>query len=196
MGLEFLVAADIIRTVTIPTREGQLFAGSVDYCANLPELVHYGGRRLLAWEIFRKERMSMESHWQRIIENFLGRLDGPLHFRFIVQPLTAMLFAVIDGVKDAKLGKPAYFWTVLSNPEQRKERLKHGWKRVGKIFIIAILLDIFYQLKVLHAFYPGETLTVAFLLAIVPYLALRGPVNRSLRLFKKRRPEANPASTR
>jgi hypothetical protein len=33
--------------------------------------------------------------------------------------------------------------------------------------------------------YPGETLTVAVALAIVPYLLLRGPVIRLVRLWKK-----------
>jgi hypothetical protein len=123
----------------------------------------------------------MEEIWHRYIESLFARLDGPLHFRLIVQPLMASIFAVIDGVKDAKLGRPAYFWELVSNPEQRKELLKVAWKRIGKIFILAVILDVIYQLKVTHWVYPGETLTVAILLAIVPYLVLRGPINRLLR---------------
>jgi hypothetical protein len=123
----------------------------------------------------------MEEIWHRYIESLFARLDGPLHFRFIVQPTMAAIFAVIDGVKDAKLGRPPYFWAVVSNPEQRKELVKLGWKRIGKIFILAVILDVIYQLKVTHWVYPGETLTVAILLAIVPYLVLRGPINRLVR---------------
>jgi hypothetical protein len=124
-------------------------------------------------------------HWERIIENLFARLDGPLHFRFIFQPLMASIFAVIDGVKDAKTGRPAYFWTLLFNPGHRKELVKEGWKSVGKIFILAIFLDVVYQWKVHSTVYPGEMLIVAFALAIVPYLVLRGPVNRVVRLGKK-----------
>jgi hypothetical protein len=113
------------------------------------------------------------------------RLDGPLHFRFIVQPLMAIIFAVINGVKDAKAGKPAYFWTLLSTPEYRKEMAKEDWKSVGKVFIVAIILDVVYQLKVHSAVYPGELLIVAFALAIVPYLVVRGPINRLVLLGKK-----------
>ena len=123
----------------------------------------------------------MDEIWHRYIESLFARLDGPLHFRFIVQPTMAAIFAVIDGVKDAKLGRPPYFWAVVSDPEQRKELVKLGWKRVGKIFILAVILDVVYQLKVTHWVYPGETLTVAILLAIVPYLVLRGPINRLVR---------------
>jgi hypothetical protein len=75
----------------------------------------------------------VEELWQRFVENFIGRLDGPLHFRFIVQPLMALIVATLDGIKDAKLGKPAYGWAVFSSPEHRKELLKDGWKHFGKI---------------------------------------------------------------
>jgi len=123
----------------------------------------------------------MEEIWHRYIESLFARLDGPLHFRFIVQPLMASIFAVIDGIKDAKLGRPAYFWDLVSDPANRKEMMKLAWKRIGKIFILAVILDVIYQIKVTHWVYPGETLTVAFLLAIVPYVVLRGPINRLVR---------------
>lgn len=122
---------------------------------------------------------------QRIIENLFGRLDGPLHFRFILQPLMAFIFATIDGLKDAKAGRPAYFWAIFTRPEHRRELLKDGWKHFGKIFILAIILDAVYQLKVQHTLYPGEMLFVALVLAVVPYVVLRGPVNRIAGLFKK-----------
>ena len=128
----------------------------------------------------------MEEHWSRFIENLFARLDGPLHFRFFMQPIMAMMFAVIDGVKDAKLGRPAYFWAVVSNREQRRELVKLGWKRIGKVFVLAVILDIIYQIKVHHWIYPGETLLVAILLAILPYLLLRGPINRFVRWRKSK----------
>jgi len=129
----------------------------------------------------------MENILQRIVENLFGRLDGPMHFRFILQPLMASIFALRDGIKDAKTGKPAYFWTIVFDAGQRKEFLADGWKHVGKIIIFACVLDIVYQVKVLHAIYPGEVLIVAFLLAVVPYLLLRGPVNRIARLLTKKK---------
>jgi hypothetical protein len=125
--------------------------------------------------------------WQRIVEDLFARLDGPLHFRFIVQPLMATTFAVIDGVKDAKAGKPAYFWALLSIPEHRKELAKEGWKSVGKIFILAIILDVIYQMKVHSTVYAGELLIVAFALAIVPYIVVRGPISRIVRMVSARK---------
>ena len=127
----------------------------------------------------------MEELVQRFFGNLLGRLDGPLHLRFFIQPLMATLFAVIDGIADARQGKPPYFWALFTYKDQRKALLKDGWKHFGKIFIIAILLDILYQAKVLHALYPGELLLTAFVLAVLPYMLLRGPVNRVVRFFRK-----------
>jgi hypothetical protein len=123
--------------------------------------------------------------WERIVEHFLARVDGPLHFRFIFQPLMGTIFAVIDGLKDAKNGKPAYFWSLLWHSGHRQELLKDGWKHVGKIFIIALILDVIYQWKYHPRIYPGELLIVSFILAIVPYLLLRGPINRIAQIWRK-----------
>ena len=125
----------------------------------------------------------MEEIWQRFINDFVNRLDGPMHFRFIVQPLMAVIFATIDGIKDAKLGKAAYAWAVFSNSEHRRELLKDGWKHFGKIFILAIVLDVIYQLKVHRTILPLEILIVALVLAVLPYVLMRGPANRIKRLF-------------
>ena len=59
--------------------------------------------------------------------------------------------------------------------------IKDGWKSVGKVFILALVLDVAYQILVLRFVYPGEALLVAFMLAIVPYLILRGLVTRLAR---------------
>lgn len=121
----------------------------------------------------------------RIVENLISRIDGPLHFRIILQPAIAVFFAILDGVKDAQRGNPAYGWAMFSNPGHRRDLLKDGWKHFGKIFLLAIVLDVIYQWKVNPRIYPGETIMVALLLAVVPYVLLRGPVNRLVRLFFK-----------
>ncbi len=59
--------------------------------------------------------------------------------------------------------------------------LKDGWKSVGKVFILAIVLDLVYQIIAEHFLYPGEAIIVAIVLAIVPYLILRGLVERLAR---------------
>jgi hypothetical protein len=115
----------------------------------------------------------------RIIENFVARLDGPLHFRFIFQPLMAIFLAIRDGRRDASEGKSPY--RLFTEPGQRGEVLRSGWQSAGKVFVIALILDAVYQSRVLARFYPGEALLVALVLAVVPYFFVRGPVNQLMR---------------
>jgi len=120
----------------------------------------------------------MDDILTRFTENLVGRLHGPMNFRLILQPLMATLFAFRDGMKDGRAGAPPYFWALFTDPSHRRGMLKTGWKSVGKIFILALILDAIYQVIVVRWFYPGEAIVVAIILALVPYLLLRGPVNR------------------
>ena len=123
----------------------------------------------------------MHDVWIRIIENFSHRIDGSMRFRFILQPLMAIIFATIDGLKDAKAGKVPYLWSLFTQPQHREAQLEHGWKSVGKVFVLAIVLDVIFEVRELHNFFPLEALAIALLLAIVPYLVLRGIVCRLAR---------------
>ncbi len=111
-------------------------------------------------------------------DDLLARDHGLLHFRFILQPTVAALLASRAGWRDAREGRSLYFWSVVGDPTQRRLLLRQGWRDVGKLFLVALALDVIYQVLVLHWFYPGETLIVAVVLAILPYLAVRGLANR------------------
>ena len=63
-------------------------------------------------------------------------------------------------------------------PEQRPSFLRHLWKDLGKLFLFACVLDVVYQVLVLRWVYPVQTVIVATLLAILPYLVFRGLANR------------------
>jgi len=126
----------------------------------------------------------MEEMLTRILENLSDRVSGPMKFRLLLQPIMASIFAVLAGLRDAREGKPPYFWALLSNAGHRKDMLKDGWKSVGKVFVLAMVLDVVYQIIVLRFVYPGEVFMVAFILAIVPYLILRGLVTRVARRKK------------
>lgn len=119
--------------------------------------------------------------------NIVDRVGGPMTFRIILQPAMATLLAVIAGLRDARENRPPYLWTVLTDPSQRGELLRHGWKAIGRVFVLAIIMDAIYQLIVLRWLYPLELLIVAILLAVVPYLVIRGPVNRIASWWYRRR---------
>jgi len=111
-------------------------------------------------------------------EGFISRTSGPLKFRFFLQPAMAIFLAVRGGLQDWRAGRPAFFWEFCTDPAKRRELMREGWKSVGKLFILACMLDIIYQLIVLRWIYPIDALLIAFFLAIIPYLLVRGPVNR------------------
>jgi hypothetical protein len=136
----------------------------------------------------------MDQMWERLGTQLLARVSGPLKFRLVLQPLMASIFAIRAGLADARSGKPPYFQALLSDPGQRAEMLKDGWKSVGKIFILALVLDITYQIIVLRFVYAGEAIIVSFILAIAPYLIVRGLATRIAR--KKKAAPTAPEKSR
>ena len=123
----------------------------------------------------------MDHMWARVGSQLLARVSGPMKFRLVLQPAMACFFAIRSGLADARAGKPPYFWALLSEPAHRSYMIKDGWKSVGRVFLLALALDVVYQIIVLRFVYPGEAVIVAFILAIVPYLILRGLVTRVAR---------------
>lgn len=126
----------------------------------------------------------LENVFTRVWENLLSRPAGPLKFRFVLQPAMGIFLAVRSGLKDSREDQPAYFWALFWNAAHRRQLLHDGWKSVGKLFVLALVLDCVYQVIVLHWIYPFEALVVAVFLAIIPYLLVRGPVNRIATFLK------------
>jgi|SoiMethySBSTD1v2_1073268.scaffolds.fasta_scaffold07351_5 hypothetical protein len=128
------------------------------------------------------------SYWHELT----ARPDGPLAFRFYLQPLMACAFAIRDGLKDARTGRPAYFWGLFSDRPHTREMIRDGWRSIRRVFLFAIAMDVVYQLLVLKGLRPLESLVIATLLALVPYVLVRGPVNRIARRIRHR--PAGPAA--
>ena len=96
----------------------------------------------------------------------------------------AAFFAVRDGLKGAREGRPPYFWSLLNSPAaERRRLLQEGRKAVVKVFSLAFVLDVVYQVIVFRWVYPFESLAVSIILAILPYVLLRGLVNRIARIW-------------
>jgi hypothetical protein len=127
--------------------------------------------------------------FETYVTNFVGRLDGPLHFRFFAQPLMAILLAIRDGSRDAREGRRPWAWKLVHVPEQRHYLFADAWKGIGRIFLLACVLDVLYQLIEWRTLRPFGALTTAIILAVIPYVLLRGPVNRLLRHFHAYRKE-------
>ena len=124
---------------------------------------------------------SMMDVWGRIWDDITSGRHAPVAFRFILQPAVAAFLAYRAGKEDARNGRPLYLWALVKDPAQRRALLREGWEHIGKVFIVALLMDGIYQFIAVRWFYPGEALMVALILAVVPYLVCRSVVNRILR---------------
>ena len=120
----------------------------------------------------------MDDLFARFTGDLMDRVSGPMKFRLVLQPAMAAFFAIQAGLADARADRPPYFWALVSGKYSREAELESGWKSVGRVFILAVVLDVVYQLYVFRFVYPMEAFTVAVILAIVPYLLLRGLVTR------------------
>lgn len=123
---------------------------------------------------------------QRVWRDIVDRPGGPMSFRFLLQPTMATIAALHDGIRDAQLGRAPYFWTVLTDAQQRSGRVREGLVSTGRIILLGLAMDVLYQTRVLQTFYPGEAVLVALLLAVVPYFLLRGPFARTARWWRER----------
>jgi hypothetical protein len=111
----------------------------------------------------------------------VGRFEGPMSFRLIVQPLMAVAFGIHAGLGDARGNRTPYVKAMLEgSPEQRHRLERDAWRDIGKVFILAIILDCIYQLKVFGWIYPVQAGLVAMILAVIPYVLVRGTLARLL----------------
>lgn len=128
--------------------------------------------------------MTAPEFFARVWEMLIGRVDGPFNFRLLVQPTVAAILAIRAGLRDARENRPPFlFWAIFTDPSARHDLPREGWKDVGKVFIVAVILDLTYEMIVYRWVYPGQALIVATVLAFIPYLLIRGPVTRIARRF-------------
>ncbi len=119
----------------------------------------------------------MDDHLS-FVEGLVARATGPMKLRMLLQPATALFFAIRDGRRDAREGRSPYFWGLFTDPANRREMLQNGWKSIGTVFVIAVVLDFVFQYVAFHDFRPLGGLLAGLVLAILPYLLFRGVVNR------------------
>ena len=120
----------------------------------------------------------MDEILQRFLPEMIGRVDGPMSMRLLMQPAMALIMAFRDGRRDAREGQAPFGWALFNDPAHRRFLLRDGWKGVGKVFTMASLLDLVYQYLAIGGFRPLQAIATACLLALVPYLLMRGPFSR------------------
>jgi hypothetical protein len=129
-------------------------------------------------------------------EDIFGRIDGPMSFRVIIQPVVATFLAIRAGWADARGGRSIFFWTLARDPAKTRVMLRNLWRIAGKVFLAALVLDAIYQIIVFHWVYPLQALIVATLLALVPCMVVRAIGNRIVSMAHRRQSAENKEASR
>ena len=119
----------------------------------------------------------------RGVAQLAERVDGPLRFRLVVMPTVVTILAILADRRDAREGRPARLGAFFMDRTERRRLFRSGIKDIGRVFLVAVVLDTTYQLLVLRWLYPGQVLIVAVVCAVVPYVLVRGPITRIVRLL-------------
>jgi hypothetical protein len=118
---------------------------------------------------------------RQFLEELPQRFTGPGRFRFILQPLIAILLGVRSGLADARTGNPPYLFGLLFTSERRRELLHRGMAAIRNLLAMAIILDIVFQWVLYRSVHPGAALVVGPILICIPYLLARDLTNRLAR---------------
>jgi hypothetical protein len=122
---------------------------------------------------------------RQFLEDLPKRLTGPGRFRFILQPLIAILLGIRGGRADAKVGRPPFVIGVLFDAQHRKELLRSGLEAVRNLVAMGIILDAISQLLIYRQVHPGAALVVGPVLIGLPYALARAVTTRLVRRFGK-----------
>lgn len=130
-------------------------------------------------------------HWsiQQVVDELVQRvLEGPMQFRFILQPAVAACLGLRDGLADFRTGAPPFFPVFSSyrgpHPPSRKTLLR----RLRWPVLIATVIDAVVQYLMFGYVRPLSALLVGTTVMALPYSAARSLSNWIRSARRKPRP--------
>jgi hypothetical protein len=123
-----------------------------------------------------------------VLARVTARFTGPMHARFIVQPLMAVFLGIRDGVRDAHQGAPPFLWDVCS-AGGRGPKIARALKRLMIPIVIAIVLDAIVQYLLFHDVRVLGAVILGTILMGLPYSIARSLANRIASAQAHRRSE-------
>jgi len=121
----------------------------------------------------------MDLPFQTIFDELTARLsDGPMQFRFIVQPTMAAILGIRAGIVDARSGLPPFVWSLVSRQAASKSHLETALRHLAIPILIATVLDAIVQYIMFEHIRPLMALVVGTVLMALPYSIARGLSNR------------------
>ena len=126
---------------------------------------------------------------REFLEELPRRFSGPGRFRFILQPVLAILLGVRGGIADARAGKPPYVFGLLFAAGHRRELLGSGAAAITTLLAMGIILDVVFQLILYRAVHPGAALVIGPILICTPYALSRALTTRLARGSETKQPK-------
>jgi hypothetical protein len=117
----------------------------------------------------------------QFLEELPRRFSGPGRFRFILQPVLAILLGVRGGLADARAGNPPYLFGLLFAAGHRRELFGSGAAAIATLLAMGIILDIVFQFVLYRAVHPGAALVIGPILICAPYALSRALTTRLAR---------------
>jgi hypothetical protein len=128
------------------------------------------------------ERGGLYVFSQEFFVDLPKRLTGPGRFRFVFQPVGAILLGIRDGLSDRRADRPPYLYGILFHRRHRSTLLLSGFETIVNLMLMGILLDSLAQWLILGVSYPGAAIVIGPVLITIPYVLARALTNRAARL--------------
>jgi hypothetical protein len=122
---------------------------------------------------------------RQFLDELPQRLTGPGRIRFVLQPLIAIFLGWRSGLGDARAGRPAYLYGLLTGSVNRSELLRSGLAVLRDLISVGIVLDAVAQLLIYGQVHPGAAVVIGPVLICVPYALARALTNRVARLAQR-----------
>ena len=126
---------------------------------------------------------------REFLEELPRRFSGPGRFRFLLQPVLAILLGVRGGLADARAGNPPYVFGLLFAGGRRRELLGSGAAAITTLLAMGIILDVVFQLILYRAVHPGAALVIGPILICTPYALSRALTTRLARGSETKHPK-------
>jgi hypothetical protein len=122
---------------------------------------------------------------RQFLDELPQRLSGPGRFRFVLQPLIAIVLGWRAGLGDARAGRPAYLWGLIFGGTDRRQQLRSGLADIRNLVAMGIVLDAVAQFLIYRQVHPGAALVVGPILIGLPYALARALTCRSAQLMQR-----------
>lgn len=123
---------------------------------------------------------------REFLDELPRRFTGSGNFRFLLQPMVAIIIGVYGGLADVRAGNPPYLFGLAFHSKRRRELLRSGLEAVLNLLAVGIILDVVFQYVLYKAVHPGAALVIGPILICVPYAVSRALMNRLACLMKKK----------